>query len=157
MAKKKLKNYTWLIVAAIVVLAVIVLSSGGEGGALAKYYAPAKIMPVPAPTAFKSCDFIGAKALESYIGLTGSDVCKSLGYTMCGGEFLMQSTSYYTSANGNCTASTWRDYPLQPISTIPEGCGAQIVKGDQCTTIGSGSSAVDERKLSSTGLFCCKA
>ncbi len=48
MAKKKLKNYTWLIVAAIVVLAVIVLSSG-ESGVLAKYYAAAKITPVPAP------------------------------------------------------------------------------------------------------------
>jgi hypothetical protein len=50
MAKKiKLQKYTWLIVAAIVVLAVIVLSSG-ESGALAKYYAAAKITPVPATT-----------------------------------------------------------------------------------------------------------
>jgi len=50
MAKKKLQNYTWLIIAAIVVIAIIVMTSGGEGGALAKYYAAAKVMPVPGPT-----------------------------------------------------------------------------------------------------------
>ena len=53
MAKKKMKNYTWLIIAAIVIIAVIVLSSGGEGGSLAKFFAPAttpstgNIIPTP--------------------------------------------------------------------------------------------------------------
>ena len=96
MAKKKLKNYTWLIVAAIVVLAVIVMSSG-EGGALAKYYAAAKVMPVPVAACNGTLDVKTLTGFGGYGYLIMAD-----GLYSCQGKTVCFADKKYNRSDESC-------------------------------------------------------